>query len=63
VFNVSRTVLAVIAVIALVLLVLGLATGVGLFGWVIAIILGAIAALVRGQSRQAAAVCADGAGA
>jgi hypothetical protein len=51
VFNVSRTVLAVIAVIALVLLVLGLATGVGLFGWVIAIILGAyvIAALVRGQ--------------
>jgi hypothetical protein len=51
VFNVSRTVLAVIAVIALVLLVLGLATRIGLFGWVIAIILGAyvIAALVRGQ--------------
>jgi hypothetical protein len=51
VFNVSRTVLAVIAVIALVLLVLGLATDVGLYGWVIAIILGAyvIAAFVRGQ--------------
>jgi hypothetical protein len=50
-FNVSRTVLAVLAVIALVLLVLGLATDVGLFGWVIAIILGAyvIAAFVRGQ--------------
>jgi hypothetical protein len=50
-FNVSRTILIVIAVIAVVLLVLGLATDVGLFGWVIAIILVAyvIAALVRGQ--------------
>ena len=50
-FNVSRTVLAAIAVIAVVLLVLGLATNVGLYGWVIAIILGAyvIAAFVRGQ--------------
>lgn len=50
-FNVSRTALTVIAVIALVLLVLGLATDVGLFGWVIAIILGAyvVAAFVRGQ--------------
>jgi hypothetical protein len=50
-FDVSRTVLIVIAVIALVLLVLGLATDVGIFGWVLAIILGAyvIAALVRGQ--------------
>ena len=49
--NVSRTVLVVIAVIAIVLLVLGLATNVGLFGWVLAIILGVyvIAALVRGQ--------------
>jgi hypothetical protein len=47
-FNVSRTVLGVIAVIAIVLLVLGLATDVGLFGWVLAIILGAyvVAALV-----------------
>ena len=50
-FNVSRTVLLVVAAIALVLLVLGLATDVGLFGWVIAVILGAyvIAALVRGR--------------
>ena len=50
-FNVSRRVLAVIAVIALVLLILGLATDVGLFGWVLAIILGAyvIAAFVRGR--------------
>jgi hypothetical protein len=50
-FNVSRTVLAVIAVIAVVLLVLGLATDVGLFGWVLAIILGAyvITAFVRGR--------------
>lgn len=50
-FNVSRTVLVAIAVIALVLLVLGLATDVGLFGWVLAIILGAyvVAAFFRGQ--------------
>ena len=50
-FNVSRNVLAVIAVIAVVLLVLGLATDVGLFGWVLAIILGVyvITALVRGR--------------
>jgi hypothetical protein len=50
-FNVSRTVLGVIAVIAIVLLVLGLATDVGLFGWVLAIILGAyvVAALVMSR--------------
>lgn len=50
-FNLSRNVLTVIAVIAIVLLVLGLATDVGLIGWVLAIILGAyvIAALVRRQ--------------
>jgi hypothetical protein len=50
-FNASRNVLAVIAVIAVVLLVLGLATDVGLFGWVLAIILGAyvITAFVRGR--------------
>lgn len=49
--NTSRSILIVIAVIALVLLVLGLATDVGLIGWVLAIILGAyvIAALVRGR--------------
>jgi len=52
-FNVSRTVLGVIAVIAIVLLVLGLATDVGLIGWVLAIILGAyvVAALVMGRRR------------
>ena len=50
-FKVSRTVLGVIAVIAIVLLVLGLATDVGLIGWVLAIILGAyvVAALVMGR--------------
>jgi hypothetical protein len=50
-FNASRTVLFAVAAIALVLLVLGLATDVGLFGWVVALILGAyvIAALVRGR--------------
>ena len=50
-FNVSRTVLIAIAAIAVVLLVLGLATDVGLFGWVLAIVLGAyvIVAFVRGR--------------
>ena len=50
-FNVPRTVLFAVAAIALVLLVLGLATDVGLFGWVVAVILGAyvITALVRGR--------------
>jgi len=50
-FNASRSILMVVAVIALVLLVLGLATDVGLFGWVLAIVLGAyvIVALVRRQ--------------
>ena len=53
-FTVSHRVLGVIAVTALVLLILGLATDVGLFGWVLAIILGAyvIAAFVR--TRRAA---------
>jgi hypothetical protein len=52
-FNVSRNVLYVFAVLAIVLLVLGLATGVGIFGWVLAIILGAyvIAAFVRGEAK------------
>jgi hypothetical protein len=50
-FSVSRNVLAVLAVIAIVLFVLGLATGVGLFGWVLAIIVGAyvITAFVRSR--------------
>ena len=50
-FNVSRPVLLVLAIAALVLLVLGLATDVGLFGWVLAILLGAyvIAALIRSR--------------
>jgi hypothetical protein len=49
--NASRTVLVVLAVVALVLLVLGLATDVGLFGWVSAIVLGAyvIVAFVRAR--------------
>jgi hypothetical protein len=50
-FNVSRPVLVILAVVAVVLLALGLATGVGLFGWVLAILLGAyvIVASVRGS--------------
>ena len=40
-FNVSRNVLLLLAAIAIVLFVLGIATDVGLFGWVLAIIVGA----------------------
>ena len=49
--DVSRTVLIVLAVVAIVLLVLGLATDLGLFGWVLAIIVGAyvVAAFTRGN--------------
>ena len=48
-FSASRNVLAVLAAIAIVLFILGIATDVGLFGWVLAIILGAyvITAFVR----------------
>jgi hypothetical protein len=47
-FSASRNVLAVLAAIAI-LLILGIATDVGLLGWVLAIILGAyvITAFVR----------------
>jgi len=50
-FSVSRTVLVILALVAVALLVLGLATDVGLFGWVLAILLGAyvIVAVVRGS--------------
>jgi hypothetical protein len=53
-FDISRNVLVVLAIIAIVLFILGLATDVGLFGWVLAIIVGAyvIAAFVR--TRRAA---------
>jgi hypothetical protein len=53
-FNASRSLLIAIAVLAVVLLALGLATDVGLIGWVLAIILGAyvVAALV--SARRAA---------
>jgi hypothetical protein len=50
-FNVSRNVLAALVVIAIVLFVLGIATDVGLIGWVLAIIIGAyvITAFVRSR--------------
>ena len=50
-FNVSGRTLTVIAVLAFVLLVLGLTTDLGLFGWVLALILGAyvVAAFVMGR--------------
>ena len=53
-FNASRNVLVVLALIAIVLFILGVATDVGLFGWVLAIILGAyvITAFMR-QHRTA----------
>ena len=48
-FSASRNVLVVLAVIAIVLFILGITTDVGLFGWVLAIILGTyvITAFVR----------------
>jgi hypothetical protein len=53
-FSASRNVLVVLALIAIALFILGLATDVGLFGWVLAIIVGAyvITAFVR-QRRPA----------
>jgi hypothetical protein len=53
-FNASRNVLVLLALIAIVLFILGIATDVGLFGWVLAIIVGAyvITAFVR-QRRTA----------
>jgi hypothetical protein len=53
-FNVSRNVLVALAVVAVVLFILGIATDVGLFGWLLAIIVGAyvITAFVR-QRRMA----------
>jgi hypothetical protein len=48
-FDVSRNVLVGLAILAIVLFVLGIATDVGLFGWVLAILVGAyvITAFVR----------------
>jgi hypothetical protein len=54
-FNVSRTALMVMAVIAIVLLALGLATDLGPFGWVLALILGAyvvVALIMRRRSEE-----------
>jgi hypothetical protein len=53
-FNASRHVLVALAVVAIILFILGIATDVGLFGWVLAIIVGAyvITAFMR-QRRPA----------
>ena len=53
-FNVSRNVLVVLALIAVVLFVLGIATDVGLIGWVLAIILGAYVITSFVRSRRTA---------
>jgi hypothetical protein len=53
-FNVSRNVLLMLAVLALVLLILGLATDVGLIGWVLAVIVGAY--VITAVTRQRRAV-------
>ena len=52
-FNLSRTALGILALLAIVLLLLGLATDVGLFGWVLAILVGAyvVAAYMIGRRR------------
>jgi hypothetical protein len=51
VFSVSRNVLLALAILAIVLFVLGIATDVGLIGWVLAILVGAyvVTALVRSR--------------
>jgi hypothetical protein len=53
-FNASRNVLVALAIVAIVLFILGIATDIGLFGWVLAIIVGAyvVTAFVR-QRRTA----------
>jgi hypothetical protein len=52
-FRVSRRGLALIAVLAFALFIVGIATDVGLFGWGVAIILGAyvVVMFVRGTRR------------
>ena len=52
-FNVSRTVLVILAVLALALLVLGLATDVGLIGWVLAVLIGAYVIAAAARQRRA----------
>ena len=52
--NVSRNVLLLLAVIAVVLFILGIATDVGLIGWVLAIILGAYVITVFVRQRRVA---------
>jgi len=53
-FDVSRNVLVVLAVIATALFILGIATDVGLFGWVLAIIVGAYVITAFMRMRRAA---------
>jgi hypothetical protein len=53
-FDVSRNVLVVLAVIAIALFILGIATDVGLFGWVLAIIVGAYVITAFMRMRRAA---------
>jgi hypothetical protein len=55
VLNASRTTLIVVALAAVVLLVLGLATDVGIFGWIGAIILGAWVVAAWTMGRRSAA--------
>jgi hypothetical protein len=54
VFSVSRNVLVALAVLAIVLFVLGIATDVGLIGWVLAILVGAYVVTVLVRSRRTA---------
>jgi hypothetical protein len=51
-FNVSRTVLYALAAAAIVLLILGLATDVGIFGWILAILLGAYVVMAFVRARE-----------
>ena len=53
-FDVSRNVLLLLAVVAIVLFILGIATDVGLFGWILAIIVGAYVLTAFVRMRRAA---------
>jgi hypothetical protein len=53
-FNASRNVLVVLAIVAIVLFILGIATDVGLFGWLLAIIVGAYVIAVFLRQRRTA---------
>jgi hypothetical protein len=53
-FNASRNMLVALAIVAIVLFILGIATDIGLFGWVLAIIVGAYVVMAFVRQRRTA---------